>query len=401
MSKQHAIARERVEPGVWRRGDRLEITWRDSQGKQRRRTVEGGIMAARRELDREKAKRATGERVAADPRLTLNRAADAWYDEHVLAHLRPASQSAARSSLRHLRAAFGTRRLTAIEPRDVARFIRQRRADGAADNTIRSNVHTLSGIFRFASRHLGYPGANPCAVLDRRERPTTEPVNETRALTSDEIAALAAATMPEDALLVELALNTGMRMSEVLGLVWGDLELGEKPAIKVTTQLSRYGARGARVPVKSKRGRRRVVITRELARKLAAARLLALRSGGDDFVFAARPGAPRAQGTQARRFARTIESAGIDAAVTFHFLRHTHGSQLIALGWDVAAVAARLGDSIQTVMTTYAHEFDARRREAEQREQLAALAPMAAPMAAPPDTTRAVAGVAAPRPRPL
>jgi integrase len=388
MSKQHAIARERVEPGVWRRGDRLEIAWRDGQGKQRRRVVDGGIMAARRALDVEKGKRGQGDRAAADPRLTFNRAADAWYDEHVLANLRPASQSAARSSLKHLRAAFGTRRLTAIEPRDVAHFIRKRKAAGAADNTVRANVHTLSGIFRFASRHLGYQGTNPCAVLDRRERPTTEPVTETRALTSDEIARLMDATLPADALLVELALSTGMRMSEILGLAWGDLELTDTPAIDVAAQLSRYGERGVRAPVKSKRGRRRVVITRDLARKLAAAKLLAARSGDGDYVFASRVGVPRGQGTQGRRFAQAVGRAGIDDGITFHFLRHTHGSQLIAAGWDVAAVAARLGDSIQTVMTTYAHEFDAHRREAEQREQLAALAPMAAPMAARGGTTR-------------
>ena len=59
----------------------------------------------------------------------------------------------------------------------------------------------------------------------------------------------------------------------------------------------------------------------------------------------------------------------------------------------MAAVAARLGDSIHTVMTTYAHEFDAQRREAEQREQLAALVPVAAPMAARADTTRALRAV--------
>ena len=351
-------------------------------------------MAARKQLAAEIAKRATGERAPADPRLTFNRAADAWYDEHVTANLRPASQSAARTSLNHLRAAFGSRRLTAIEPRDVARFVRDRKAAGAADNSVRANVHALSGIFRFASRHLGYPGANPCAVLDRRERPTTDPVNETRALTSDEIAALTTATLPADALLVELALATGMRMSEILGLAWGDLELGDAPAITVSGQLGRYGeARGERVAVKSKRGRRRVVITRDLARKLAAAKLLAARSSDDDYVFASRVGVPRTQGTQGRRFAQAVAHAGIDDAVTFHYLRHTHGSQLIAAGWDVAQVAARLGDSIQTVMTTYAHEFDAQRREAEQREQLAALASMAAPMAARGDTTRALRAI--------
>jgi integrase len=221
VSKQHATARERVEPGIWRRGDRLEITWRDGTGKQRRRVVNGGIMAARKQLAAEIGKRTTGERVTADPRLTFNRAADTWFDEHVMANLRPASQSAARSSLKHLRAAFGSRRLTAIEPRDVARFIRARKAAGAADNTVRANVHALSGIFRFASRHLGYPGANPCAVLDRRERPTTEPVTETRALTSDEIARLMDATLPGDALLVALTEQRSRadidRLVDVLG----------------------------------------------------------------------------------------------------------------------------------------------------------------------------------------
>jgi hypothetical protein len=36
------MTRERVEPGIWRRGEVFEITWRDAQGKQRRKTVQGG-----------------------------------------------------------------------------------------------------------------------------------------------------------------------------------------------------------------------------------------------------------------------------------------------------------------------------------------------------------------------
>jgi integrase len=95
-----------------------------------------------------------------------------------------------------------------------------------------------------------------------------------------------------------------------------------------------------------------------------------------------------------RAFGAAAARAGIDDAVTFHYLRHTHGSQLVAAGWDVAAVAARLGDSVATVQTTYLHEFDARRREDEQREQLAALAPVAAPMAARAGTTRTLRAVA-------
>jgi hypothetical protein len=36
------MTRERVEPGIWRRGEVFEITWRDAQAKQRRKTVQGG-----------------------------------------------------------------------------------------------------------------------------------------------------------------------------------------------------------------------------------------------------------------------------------------------------------------------------------------------------------------------
>jgi hypothetical protein len=90
------------------------------------------------------------------------------------------------------------------------------------------------------------------------------------------------------------------------------------------------------------------------------------------------------------------EASGIDPDVTFHWLRHTHGSRLVAAGWDVAAVAARLGDAVATVQDTYVHEFDAVRREARQREQLAAMAASTADgrtMAARTETKRATAGL--------
>jgi integrase len=114
-------------------------------------------------------------------------------------------------------------------------------------------------------------------------------------------------------------------------------------------------------------------------------------------VFTARTGQPRNHRTVRRAFAQAVERAGIDDTLTFHFLRHTHGSQLVAGGWDVTTVAARLGDNIATVQQTYLHEFDAQRREEQQR---AALAAMGAPaddgslMAARGGTNRALRAVA-------
>jgi hypothetical protein len=39
----------------------------------------------------------------------------------------------------------------------------------------------------------------------------------------------------------------------------------------------------------------------------------------------------------------------------FHTLRHTHASRLLAAGVDPAEVARRIGDSIETLMRSYAH----------------------------------------------
>jgi hypothetical protein len=59
--------------------------------------------------------------------------------------------------------------------------------------------------------------------------------------------------------------------------------------------------------------------------------------------------------------------------VSFHELRHTHASALIAQGWDAQAVAARLGDSIATVLSVYVHQFDEAKRSAMRRDSLSSL----------------------------
>jgi integrase len=63
--------------------------------------------------------------------------------------------------------------------------------------------------------------------------------------------------------------------------------------------------------------------------------------------------------------------SGIDRPrPVIHDLRHTHASRLIAAGWDPVEVSKRLGDRIETILRTYAHEFDARRRSAERQAAL-------------------------------
>jgi hypothetical protein len=108
----------RVEPGIYTRTAAngrqvLEIGRRNAQGKQRWRRVEGGIKAARMALAEAHSARARGERVAADPRLRFDDAADAWRQARAV-RLRPTTQAGYASCLKHLRKQFGRTRLTEL-----------------------------------------------------------------------------------------------------------------------------------------------------------------------------------------------------------------------------------------------------------------------------------------------
>jgi integrase len=140
-----------------------------------------------------------------------------------------------------------------------------------------------------------------------------------------------------------------------------------------------------RVPLKTKRAERFLEITPQLTSKLRVAKLAASRSSDHDFVFVSRAGTPHDhRNIGGRVLARAIKKAGLEAierdgkvlepAPTFHNLRHSHGSALIAAGWDIEEVSSRLGHAnVSTTARIYVHEYDAARRSQHRRDRLAAM----------------------------
>jgi len=385
MSKVSSSRRQRVEPGIYCRTDAsgrqtFEIGFRDAQGRQRWRRVEGGIKAARAALAEAHAARSRGERVAADPRLRLSDAADAWWRARV-ENMRPATQATYKSALKHLDERFGRARLSDITPSDVAAFVAAQQRAGYKGWSIKGHLATLSGIFKYAGRHLGFTGTNPVSLLDKIERPSLDDERPKRTLSADELRRLIAAVDEPYRLVFELAAETGARLGEALGLVWGNVDL-DAQTVCFTHQL---GKRGERVALKTKRSRRCVEVTPGLVAKLRAARIATSASGEHDFVFLSRAGTPRDhRNIGGRVLARAVERAGLEAverdgkvvehAPTFHNLRHSHGSALIAAGWDIEEVSARLGHAnVATTMRAYVHEYEAARRSDDRRNRLAAL----------------------------
>jgi integrase len=166
----------------------------------------------------------------------------------------------------------------------------------------------------------------------------------------------------------------------VLGVAWGDFDF-EANTVSFTYQLD---AKGHRVPLKTPRSRRSIEVTPGLVAALRKARLAAPanHSANHDFVFLCRAGRPRPRATVDLALDRAFERAKLESVErdgvvvlprpTFHDLRHTHASALIAAGLDIEQVSARLGHAnVAVTMLVYTHEYDKGRRSDVVRSKLA------------------------------
>jgi integrase len=372
MSKSNTTPRRiRVESGIYERPDgRLEIGWRDARSKLRWRVVDGKLKAARAALAQEHAKRARGEDHGANPRLSFDTAADAWWEARVT-RLRPATQRAYGPALKHLRAHFGRQRISSITPADVAAYVAAK-SDDLKGWTVKGHLTVLSAVYRYANRHLGVTAPNPVSALDGVERPKTDDSKPKRILNTGELSRLIAAVSPRHRLIFRLAAETGCRLAEVLGLTWEDTDV-KGQAITFAYQLDRHGKR---VPLKTARSRRVLEITPGLAGELRKHKLASEKTSPGALVFVRSSGRGHDhRNVGGRVLARAVERAKLaEPSPTFHDLRHTHASALIADGWDVESVSARLGHTdVATTQRIYIHEFDAANRSDERRAKLAAL----------------------------
>ena len=166
--------------------------------------------------------------------------------------------------------------------------------------------------------------------------------------------------------IVALALGSGMRRGELLGLQWGDVDLdGGKLRVERSVEETKAGLR-FKAP-KTKHGRRTISLPQSAVDALRAHRRkqlelrLALglgREAGDTLVFSTTEGALLSPDNLSRDWRRAVKALGLPE-VMFHALRHTHASALIASGkLDVVSISRRLGHGSPTVtLTVYAHMF--------------------------------------------
>jgi len=315
------------------------------------------------------------------PQLTFAEVAARWLADFeakvAAAERRDRTFDLYRSQLRrHLLPRFGGRRLTLITADDVVAVMHELQANGLSPWTIKRILGALSCVFTFALRR-GYIATHPFHRLERDERP--HPLrSDQRVLTQTELARLFTACPRRYRPLLVTGAYTGMRLSEVLGLSWEDVDFAAG-VIHVRHQLAR-GRRGIpphRIPPKTRASIREIPLLPQLAAVLQRHKRGSRFTAGDDYVFATRHGTPFLHHNVSKRvLRRAATGAGLDRPgrrVRFHDLRHTFASHLIIdIRLDVAQVSRMLGHARTSItLDTYTHLFEEARHGTDVRTELA------------------------------
>jgi integrase len=358
-------------PGIYYRetpmGRRYEVTYLDSDGRRRWKTVPGNLEDAERVLTSLKAKMHSGEPVR-PTRVTLSTFAEEWLEGQT--QLRPYTRTTYEAALTRVPSWLKKRRLSEITVDDIAKVIGELKQKGYAAWTIRGVLTVLGRIFGAASRR-GIVAGNPVRRLERGERPQAER-REFPSLDQEAVGKLIAATPERYRVLVAVSVLTGIRQSEALGLRWQDVDVRAK-TIRVRHQLDKAGKL---VGPKTSAARREIPIPRSLAEMLSEHREEALTRGqakSTDYVFASRAGMPLGRRNIIRRgLEKALEGASLPA-MTWHDLRHVAASMMIAEGAPVGYVSGILGHSTPAItLSIYAHQFAAEEHGDRMRERMEA-----------------------------
>ena len=258
------------------------------------------------------------------------------------------------TKLQRLKPLLGKLRLSDVNEAAIATAVgKLRKPDGRAyaPNTVVGTLVPLSCLLDDAVGE-GILGHNPLASLKARQKgkrrkgnliPRARNLKEQRILSPKEIdSLLSTAKTDRYRVLLTTAIFTGLRQMELLGLTWGDVDFEER-IVRVRFQLSRLGGR---VPyTKSDAGQRDVAIPDELVRMLREYRASTSYKSDGDHLFTTSTGKPIGWNNVDRDCLRaTVKAAKLRSPwPTFHDLRHTFASLLIANGCDAKTVSTAMG----------------------------------------------------------
>jgi integrase len=241
-------------------------------------------------------------------------------------------------SAKHLTSHFKGKTLLAIKSEDIEDYIVKRKGEGISNSTINRELACLKRMFSLAIK-WGDAKFNPVKDVDFLE----EPPGRTRYLTEQEAMDLLDASSPALRPIVFTALNTGMRLNEILSLTWDrvHLESSIEPYIELDA---------------TKNNKKRFIPLNDDM----IAMMENLKGRHPQYVFIGQRGKPVRE--IRTPFANALDKAGIQN-FKFHDLRHTFASHFVMSGGDLLTLKELLGHSSLQMVMRYAHLASAHKRK--------------------------------------
>ena len=278
-------------------------------------------------LMEEHAQAMRGETVA---RHLLTDAMERFFEETTL---RAGTIETYRYNSRVLTRLLGHLHLDEIDRRALAEFVAARKRTGVTDATIRRDLALIGSIFTAASRWGWTTDTSPVTRFDKRS--LKESGARTRFLTREEFARLHEMASDDLKPILVLAVETGLRKEELLGLTLASIDLRRRELRLTITKTGRP----RQVPLSP---RAQETIRELLERARPRSLYLFCKPNG------ARVGDPK------KAFAGACRRAGVQD-FRFHDLRHTFASWFVQDGGDLYRLSRILGHATLQMTARYGH----------------------------------------------
>lgn len=380
---------------VYKVGKKWRADWTDKEGIRHRLrfNTKGEGDAALTEI---KSQLKAGTYVAPKKIPTFGALADSWIAGRIEqsrtpgAGYRPSSLAQWQNHIAHMKTRFDQIKVNEIDAQAIERAIGQWRLSkeqggrGLAIRTVNKVLTTMSRIFKFGIRNKCGIQTDPTKLIEKVKEGSGEQsetgerldiglheVTDREVLSPQEVKAVILAARPGlYRSVIQTAIYTGARISEILALRWPDVKL-DGGVIEIRRSLSTAKVKGENnqekvrwFDPKTKSGLRDIPIPSELVAALRAWKEKC-PSSRLELVFCNEFGEP-CDRTGIGRYGLTpaLEQAQIDKAVSMHGLRHTYASMLILLGRPITEVSRYLGHAdVSVTMRVYAHFLEPKKQD--------------------------------------
>jgi integrase len=267
---------------------------------------------------------------------------------------------------KHLVPGLGRVRLARLTPMHVQRFINDALEAGKGRRTVQAS----HAVLRIALGQAVLWGLIPRNVAKLVRGPRYQPTERRPFTRAEQIAILDAAEGERLGVAIFLVHATGMRLSELLGQRWADVDL-DNGLLRLRHQLDPLGPELK--DVKTTSGRRWLPLPPIIVAMLREHRARQDKQRDDagewednDLIFTTRNGRPISQRNMQRTWRRVTERAGVEHR-GIHHLRHTYGTTLAEHGVHERVAQQLLGHAdSRTTREIYTHVSEKMMGEAAQ-----------------------------------